>query len=305
MKTKFTYPLLMLLSIMCMLYSCQKDASSTSKTKTSTTLSTGSIAIASLASSSTSASSTDSVYLVNCFSHRSTKDSVAASALPAAITTYLTTNYSGYTFTKGFKIVDSTSVITNYIVVIKYNGNYIGLKFTAAGVFVSILEQREGIDMRGQGPGWHEGGPFDNRDGKHRDTIALSAIPSVVKTFFTTTYPKDTLLHAGVTPDSTYVLISKDSVLYATNITSAGKLIKRIKLEQHGGKHAAIIAANLPVAITTYLTATYPAYVFEKAFVETASSVVKGYTVFITSNNTRYAVSFDAAGTFVSARAIH
>lgn len=286
---------MMLLGILCIFSSCKKDAKSTSTTSSATT-STGTISIASLASSS---GSTDSVYLVNCFSKHSKKDSVAASALPAAITTYLTTNYSGYTFEKAFKITDSLSVVTNYIVVIKYNSNLVGLKFTATGTFVSVLEQMAGVDMEGKGPGWHEGGPFSDRDGKHKDTIALSAIPSVVKTFFTTTYPTDTLLHAAITPDSTYILISKNVVLYATDISSAGVLIKRIKAEQHGGKHTAVTAANLPAAIATYLTATYPGYVIDKAFSISTGSTVTGYDVFITANNTHYVLQFDASGTFV------
>jgi hypothetical protein len=300
MKTKFTYPAMMLLSILCIFSSCRKDAKSTSST-TSTTTSTGTISIASLASSS---GSTDSIYLVNCFSKHSKKDSIAASTLPAAITTYLTTNYSGYTFEKAFKITDSLSVVTNYIVVIKYNSNLVGLKFTATGTFVSVLEQMAGDDMKGKGPGWHEGGPFSDRDGKHKDTIALSAIPSVVKTFFTTTYPTDTLLHAAITTDSTYILISKNVVLYATDISAAGVLIKRIQAEQHGGKHTAVTAANLPAAIATYLTATYPGYVIDKAFSISTSSTVTGYDVFITANNTHYVLQFDASGTFVKVKPI-
>ena len=292
----------MLLSVLCIMSSCKKDAGSTSTTSTIT--STGTIAIASLASTTTTGT-TDSVYLVNCFSRHSKKDTVAASALPAAITTYLTTNYSGYTFAKAYKITDSTSVVTNYIVVIKYNSSYVGLKFTAAGTFVSVLEQMAGVDMKGKGPGWHEGGPFSNRDGKHKDTIALSAIPSVVKTFFTTTYPSDTLLHASITSDSTYILISKNVELYATAISASGVLIKRIQAEQHGGKHAAVTAASLPAAITTYLTTTYPAYVLDKAFSVSIGDIVSGYDVFITANSTHYVVTFDASGTFVKAKVIH
>jgi hypothetical protein len=302
MKTKFTYPILMLLSILCILSSCKKDAGSTSTTSNIT--STGTIAITSLASTTTTGT-TDSVYLVNCFSRHSQKDTVAASALPAAITTYLTTNYSGYTFAKAYKITDSASVVTNYIVVIKYNSSYVGLKFTATGTFVSVLEQMAGVDMKGKGPGWHEGGPFSNRDGKHKDTIALSAIPSVVKIFFTTTYPTDTLLHASITSDSTYILISKNVVLYATAISASGVLIKRTQAEQHGGKHVAVTAANLPVAITTYLTTTYPAYVFDKAFSVSIGGTISGYDVFITANSTHYVVTFDASGTFEKAKVIH
>jgi hypothetical protein len=299
MKTKFTYPAMMLLGILCIFSSCKKDAKSTS-TNTANTLSTGTISIAALASST---GTTDSIYLVNCFSRHSKKDSIAASTLPAATTTYLTANYPGYTFEKAFKITDSLGVITNYIVVIKYNSNLIGLKFTAAGAFVSILEQRTGDDMR-HDRGFHPGGPFDDRDGMHKDTIALSAIPAAVQTYFTTAYPTDTLLHASIAPDASYVLISKNNGLFATDITAAGTLVKRVQVDQHGGKPTAVAAAALPSAIATYLTATYPGYVIDKAFSISKGGSVTGYDVFITANSTHYVLQFDASGNFIKMKPI-
>ena len=307
MKTKNF--LLLLLALFAMAFSaCQKDANLSTKTAITTTTSstvasTGAIAISTSSIISLNAIATkpgnDSIYVIGCYAKHEKPDSVAFSSLPTTIGTYLTANYAGYTFTKAYKITDSTKVITGYVVIIKYNGNYIGLKFTSTGTFVSVLEQRDAADLCGKG--WHSGGPFDNRDGKCQDTIALSAIPTAVKSYFTTTYPTDTLLHASITPDSTYILISKNKVLYATAITPAGKLVNRITIDNHTGGHSAIAQANLPAAILTYLTTTYPGYVFDKAFAETANTVVQNYTVFITSNSTKYAVNFTAAGAFVKA----
>jgi len=241
--------------------------------------------------------------MVGCYGKHDKKDTVAFSALPTAIGTYLTANYSGYTFKKAYSITDSTKTVVNYIVVIKYNSALVGLKFTAAGTFVSTLEQREGRDLKG--PGWHLGGPFDDRDGKHRDTVAISALPTAVSSYFSTTYPTDTLLHASVTPDNVYILISKNGVLYSTAVTAAGKLVKRVQIEKHDLKHAVVTEANLPAAITTYLTTTYPGYVFDKAFSESSGGTLQGYVVFITSNSTKYAILFNASGTFVKALPIH
>jgi Putative beta-lactamase-inhibitor-like, PepSY-like len=301
MKTKFTYSWVLVLAAMFGLASCQKENGSktaTATTPTSSTIaSTGAIAI-SLASGTT-----DTVYMVGCFGRHDKKDSVAFSALPTAIGTYLTTNYSGYTFKKAYTITDSAKTVINYIVVIKYNNSFVGLKFTAAGVFVSILEQRDGRDLRGRG--WHRGGPFDNRDGKHRDTIALTALPTAVTSYFKTTYPTDTLLHASITPDSAYVLVSKNNSLFITVIKANGTLIKRTQIDKHIGTHAAVTAANLPTAITTYLTTTYPGCVFDKAFSHSEGGVIKGYDVEITSNSTKYVIVFDATGTFVKAFAVH
>ncbi len=97
---KVIYPSLALLLLISIFTSCKKDAASTSsKTTTTATLaSTGTIAITTLASTSTS--SKDTLYMVNCFSRHSKKDTVASNALPTAIGTYLTANYAGYTFAK-------------------------------------------------------------------------------------------------------------------------------------------------------------------------------------------------------------
>jgi len=304
MKTTITCLCLVMLSTLFVVFSCKKDMTSGSASATTTsTTSTGTIALTTLAS--TSSAGTDTIYLVNCYPSHGKKDSVAFSTLPTAVDTYLTANYSGYTFEKAYKTTDSLNVANGYVVIIKYNGNYIGLKFTAAGVFVSVLEQQDGANMGKGGRGWHEGGPFSNRDGKHRDSIALTAIPTAVSTFFATTYPADTLLHAFITPDTTYVLISKDTVLYATNITATGTLINRIRIEKHGGLHTPVAQADLPASIITYLTATYPAYVFQAAYMESTKGVVAGYRVFITANSTNYIVNFDFAGIFVSSRVVH
>jgi hypothetical protein len=309
MKTKVIYPSLILLSIFSVLSSCNKDVktSTSSKTTTTSTLTSatltadGAIALASV----DSAGVKDSIYMVNCFPpHGNKPDSVAFSALPTAIGTYLSANYSGYTFTKAYK-VDSAKVLVSYVVVIKYNGLFVGLKFTSTGTFVNVLEQKDGANMGGGGKGWHPGGPFCDRGGIQHDTIAIASVPAAVLTYFTTTYPTDTLLHAYKTPDTTYILISKDTVLYATNISATGTLIKRLKIEQKGGKHTEIAAASLLSAITTYLTTTYPGYVFDKAYVESNKTGVIGYHVFITVNSTNYEVGFDATGAFVKAVTIH
>ena len=317
MKTKMYYPLLLITLVAAVFSSCQKGVnsissnSSTSGTisktaSTSTVLATGSIAVSTTTTlASTHPFSTrDSIYLTNCFPRHGYKDSIAFTSLPAAALTYLTTNYSGYTAVKAFSISDSTKTVINYVAVIKYNGNIVGVKFTTAGVFVAVLEQVAGQDLGGP-QGCHDGGPFDDRGGFRPDTIALSAIPTVVKTYFTTNYPKDTLVAAGIAPDGNYVLISKNVTLFATVITPTGTLVSHIQLETRGGVHAAVTAANLPSAITTYLTATYPGYVFDKAFSVTVSGVLQGYDVFITSHNTKYLVQFNASGTFVGFKPVH
>lgn len=302
MKTARTYSLLLIAAMVSVFTACQKGNVNPTDTTASTNGTTGVIAVTTTTAlaGATSATTKDTVFLVNCFGPRDKKDSVAVSTLPSGIATYLTANYSGFTNEKAFKITNPTGTIINYIVVVTYNGSPVGIKFTAAGDFVNVLEQRAGDDIK-RGRPFHPGGPFGNRNGQHPDTVALSAIPTAVSGFFSTTYPTDTLLHAAIAPDNTYILISKNKTLFATAITAAGKLVKRVQIDPLPARHTAVLQAALPVAISAYLTATYPGYVFDKAFSANNKSGVLEYTVFITSNNTKYALRFDASGVFVKA----
>lgn len=221
--------------------SCQKSgvASSTDKTTSTSQLvvANGAILVAA-STASTGTVATDAIYIVHAYTTGLTKDSVTFASLPAAIGTYLTANYSGYTFLKAFKISTSAGVTDSYAVVILFNGKPVGLKFDASGNFVLVYEQCEGRDLGGQG--WHEGGRFGDRDGKHLDTVAISALPSAVKAYFTTNYPTDTLLHAAVNLDGSYVVISANKGLFATALTASGTLIKRIQIYPHPNNHVAV-----------------------------------------------------------------
>ena len=304
MKAKIIYPCMVMLLTLSIFSSCKKDAK-TSSTKTTTQVSslnaTGDIAL----SAASTDGSKDTIFLVHCFPPHGNKDSVAFSALPTAIGTYLTANYSGYTFVKAFKVTDSLNVANGYVVIIKYNDALIGLKFSTTGAFVNVLEQMDGHDMGPGGKGWHPGGPFCDRGGIQQDTLALSAVPSAVLTYFTSTYPTDTLLHAYKTPDTTYILISKNVFLYATNISAAGNLIKRVKIGPLGGPARPIKPGDLPAAITTYLNTTYPGYVIVNVFADGGKSGITAYHVFITVNDTNYVVDFDSSGSFQKATVIH
>ena len=186
MKTTRTYSLLIIAAIASVFTACQKSGVNPTETTANTTGTTGIIAVTTTTAlaGSTSATTKDTVFLVNCFGPRDKKDSVAVSALPSAIGTYLTANYSGFTNEKAFKITNAAGTITNYIVVVTYNGSPVGIKFSADGTFVSVLEQRAGDDIKGGRP-FHPGGPFGNRNGQHPDTIALSAVPTVVSVSYT------------------------------------------------------------------------------------------------------------------------
>jgi hypothetical protein len=294
------------ISLMCLsaillvtVESCTKEISATSSTNastngTTTTSSTIAIALDSV--------SKDSVYIFQTCERGYFRDSIAATSLPSATTTYLDSNYKGYTLLKAFVIKDSAGTIGGYVAIINYNGLPVAVLFDASGNFVRVLEQSEPGDANGKG--WHEGGRFGNRDGLSKDTVALSALPSSISSYMTTNYPNDTLIRAYINIDSSYLVISQNNGLYANLFSSTGTFIKRVNVPAPGQVPQSVTQANLPSSITTYLSTTYPSYVFNKALSYSTNGTLQGYVVFIDANNTKYAVVFDGSGNFIKAYTI-
>jgi hypothetical protein len=259
------------------------------------------ITISSTSAVSGSGNATDSLYAMDACKKGNKKTRVEQSSLSASITTYLSANYPGNTFLKAYQIANqTTSVIESFVVVVQFNEKPVAIKFDASGIFLKVLEIREGRNMKGKG-GWHAGGLFDNRDGKHRDTLAISAIPSAIKAYMLSTHPADTLVHAFVNKDQSIILISRNIEFYATSFTTANVFIKRIQLPAGPAKVRSIEASALPSKSSAYLNTTYPNYVFKKAFELKVNGALKGYLVLIDANLTKYAIHFDASGQFLKA----
>ena len=280
--------------------SCQKEAAVTTANNTAIQAAVAQTQAVAVTSSTTT--SGDSIYVIHACPERGHLDSVAFSSLSSSITSYLSANYSGYTFQKAFTAKDASGAIQGYVVIIQYNGNPVGLKFDASGNFVQVLEQREGRDLLGNG--WHEGGCFDHRDGRLKDTVALNALPAAITSYFAANYSQDTLLRAFKTRDSGYVILSKNNGLFATVFSASGTFISRVQLPAHDGKINSIDQSALPSNALSYLNTTYPGYVFDKAFSITVNGVIQGYCVVIEANNTKYGIQFDAAGNFVKVKVI-
>lgn len=296
-NTHFKSAILILSIALLGLSSCEKDNLRDDEELANLKLTA--VAISSTSAVTGATGATDSLYAVNACNKGDKKVSVEFSSLPATIGTYLTANYSGYTFSKAFQITNKTSAaVEGFAVSIQFNGKPVALKFDASGAFVKVLELREGKSMKGKG--FHVGGCFENRDGKQRDTLALTALPAAVKTYMTASYAGDTLVHAFVNKDQSIIVISKNVTYFATAFSATGTFIKRMQLPAFPAKGRSIEASALPAAATTYLTTTYPNYVFKKAFEIKANGVLKGYLVLIDANLTKYGVQFDANGQFVS-----
>ena len=282
------------------LSACNKDLSRSASSTTNTTSST-SATIAVAVDSVTG----DSIYIKQACARGYFRDSISSSSVPSNITAYLDSNYAGFSLTKAFVIKDSAGTIGGYVLIIQYNGKPVALLFSASGSFVQVLEQTQHGD---NDHGWHNGGRYCNRNGLQGDTVALSALPSSITAYFSSNYPNDTLLRAYKNIDSSYLVISTDTVVYATVFNSTGVFVKRVALTNNSsmfnGDIKSIAQDSLPATAITYLTTTYPNYVFDKAFSVTNNGTLQGYVVVIDANSTKYAVLFDASGNYVAVRII-
>ena len=307
------YYIVTALVVVISLTSCQKEFGiknnqSTDNTNLTTTATSATIAVAASGSTSTSGgtisngSASDSIYVMHTCEKGLHRDSIALSALPATAQSYLTSNYPGNTFIKAFAVKDTTGTIKGYVAIVRYNDKPVAVQFAADGSFVKVLEQREKSDLEGEG--WHNGGRFENRDGKCKDTLPLNDLPASVKSYMSTTYPGDTLVKAFKTREGAFIVFSKNNGAFVSVFNANGGFEKRVTLPAVECELENQALASLPSAIQSYLTSTYPNYVFNKADKLTVNGIVKGYLVVINANNTRYAIAFDATGKFVAVKVI-
>jgi hypothetical protein len=152
---------------------------------------------------------------------------VDAATLPAAITTYISTNYAGATVKEAFK-----DAAGNYVVAITVNSAVKLLLFKADGTFVNVAEGK-----RGHAPGdsaHHAKG--DSVRHMHRDsthhapgdtlhhprpgkgssltTVAVSSLPAAITSYINTNYAGATINKAAqetTTSDYVIAIITADN----------------------------------------------------------------------------------------------
>lgn len=246
----------------------------------------------------------DSLYAIGACQRDHKRTEVKSADLQANIVSYLNNNYAGYTFIKAFSTTfNGSTAIDSYVVGINFNGKPVAIKFAANGTFVKVLELREGNDMK-KNRDHHEGGCFDDRDGKQRDSLALANLSTSIKSYMSSNYPKDTLKGAWLNKDLSIVLVSKNVTFFANIFKLDGTFIVRNAISNHGGQDKEIQQSALPANTLSYLNTTYPNYVFKKAFLASEKEMMKGYLVIIDANLTKYAILFDSNGVFVSAKSV-
>src|SRR5205085_3601359 len=136
--------------------------------------------------------------------------------------------------------------------------------------------------------GWHHGGRFDDRDGLKRDTVALSSLSSAIKNYYATNYATDTLVRAFQGKDGSFVVLSLNGGAYATVFDASGNFVKRAALPAKPGRPTSIDQSALPANVQSYLSTTYPGYVFKHVFKIIINVALKGNVVMIEANTTKY-----------------
>lgn len=248
--------------------------------------------------------STDSIYALNAIVAGNKLTSITATGLLQTTNTYLSTNFPSYTFIKAF----STSLTTNttingYVVAITFNSKPVVLTFTNTGAFRSVLELREGEDLKNKRD--HTiGGIYENRNASRRDSLGIADLNSAIKTYMTTNATRDTLKAAWKDRDGSIVLLSKNVTFFSNTFTSAGVFIARSTIASRSGGDVSILPGALPPSIQTYLTLNYPKYIIGKAYYTAQNNVINGYVVIIDSSLIKYAIVFSSSGVFQSTRVL-
>lgn len=174
---------------------------------------------------------------------------IAVSALPATVTSYITTKYTSATINYAAK--DDAG---NILVAISQADGRKALLFNADGSF-----NRE-VALRGEGgPGRGHGGPHGGKGGG-RDSLTIvqvSALPAAITSYITTNYTSATINAAAQDPNRGYlVMITQNNQRKTLLFDTTGKFVQEI-VRGVGKDYTAIEASALPTAVTNYITANY------------------------------------------------
>jgi hypothetical protein len=142
------------------------------------------------------------------------------------------------------------------------------------------------------------------------DAITAVDLPAIATDYLKLTYPGYTLVNAGEKKDKAGVVtgymanIDVAGVKYHIHFDATGKFVDaKEKTGKSKGKGTPVLQADLLPAIKTYLTATYPGYVFKDAISMSKNDVIVGYGVRITTADAKSMnILFDTAGVFVKSR---
>ncbi|WP_421826410.1 PepSY-like domain-containing protein [Larkinella sp.] len=209
---------------------------------------------------------------------------IAVTDLPTSVSNYLSTNYAGATVDYAAK--DDTG---NFLVAITQNGETKALLFNADGTF------NEELALKG-GPG-RKGGSHGKGGGKKGslEQIAVADLPSAITSYISTNYAGAEVKTAAKDSTRGYLVMivvsdQAKTLLFNTDGTFNKEVSKPLR-----GNFTSVAVADLPAAVTTYITTTYAGSTIKDAAKNASGQLV---VVVKTSDGKPVALLFEADGTF-------
>lgn len=132
--------------------------------------------------------------------------------------------------------------------------------------------------------------------GCHLTQVAVADLPAVITSYITTNYAGSTIKNAGTDSLSNYIVLVTlaDASHIGLKFDSAGTFVSVLA---HKGKGTAVLVADLPAAITTYVSSTYAGSTIEHAMKDTAGNYM---LMVVKADGTKVGLGFDSAGVFKS-----
>ncbi|MBD2757861.1 PepSY-like domain-containing protein [Spirosoma validum] len=217
---------------------------------------------------------------------------IEVSALPATVTSYISTSYAGATIDYA-----ATDDAGNFLVAITQNDQRKALLFNADGSFNKELSLRGGgKDRGGKGHGG-KGGKGGDRDSLTRVTVAN--LPTAITSYITTNYASATIVTAALDATRGYLVMIKQgtdrkTLLFGTDGTFTQEIVRGL-----GKDYTTINASALPTAVTSYITTKYAGATIKVAG---KSSTGQFKVVIQPTSGRTIELLFAADGTFVQAR---
>ena len=216
---------------------------------------------------------------------------IDVTALPATVTSFISTSYTGATINYAAK--DDAG---NFLVAITQNGEPKAVLFNPDGTFNKELSLRGGKGGPGRGHGPGRPGRGGDRDSLNQVTIAN--LPAAITSYITTNFAGATITLAAKDDVRGYVVMitqngQRKALLFSTDGTFTQEVVRGAK-----GNYTAIPAANLPAAVTAYITTNYAG----ATIVQAGTSPTGQFLVWVQPTSGRpIALVFAADGTFVQA----
>jgi hypothetical protein len=209
--------------------------------------------------------------------HANNHTPVAIADLLPAITTYISTNYTGATITSAHKESDGSFDVF----VTTASGAKLNINFSASGTFVAVSSD-------------------DIHHSDNGTVIAVADLSAIIKTYISTNYVGSTIVSAERESDGTFEvhILTADGLKLELKFKADGTFVS---LSSHSNNHypsneASVAIANLLADIKTYIATNYVGATVKEAHIESDGT----YDVIITTAaGIKVKLNFSATGVFL------